>query len=276
MALLRFGFLADLLSHAVISGYTSAAALIIIADQVRHLLGLPLPRQGVFYQSITGLMGGWQPNVYTACLGLASVGFLLISKDPLRRLLKRLGLSDGQVVPLVQGAPLALVAAAAIWVWGMGWADGAGVAIVGTLPRGLPSLAVPSFSADITRSPSAGTGHQSGELYRQYCRGQVADEPTPPAHRGQLGAAWPRRCQRGCRPVWRRGRYRRTEPFTGQFCRRRKHGLSLGYHGLAHCDSSPLFYSPILLPTARRVGSYYCRGSGSYHRSAHRAAHMAL
>jgi len=151
MALLRFGFLADLLSHAVISGYTSAAALIIIADQVRHLLGLPLPRQGVFYQSITGLMGGWQPNVYTACLGLASVGFLLISKDPLRRVLKRLGLSDGQVVPLVQGAPLALVAAAAVWVWGMGWADGAGVAIVGALPRGLPSLALPSFSADIVR-----------------------------------------------------------------------------------------------------------------------------
>ncbi|MGY8825143.1 MAG: SulP family inorganic anion transporter [Candidatus Latescibacterota bacterium] len=50
MGLLRFGFLADLLSHAVVSGYTSAAALVILADQFRNLLGVPVPRQ-VFFTS---------------------------------------------------------------------------------------------------------------------------------------------------------------------------------------------------------------------------------
>ncbi len=152
MGLLRFGFLADLLSHAVISGYTSAAALIIIADQLRHLLGIPLPRQDIFFQSVLQLAGsGGQTNLYTACIGAASIAFLLVSKGPLKRFLQRLNLSDRLMIPLVQGAPLVLVAAVTLSVWGMEWADSARVAIVGTLPRGLPSLGLPNMALDVLR-----------------------------------------------------------------------------------------------------------------------------
>ncbi len=152
MGLLRFGFLADLLSHAVISGYTSAAALIIIADQLRHLLGIPLPRQDIFFQSVLQLAGsGGQTNLYTACIGAVSIAFLLVSKGPLKRFLQRLNLSDRLMIPLVQGAPLVLVAAVTLSVWGMEWADSARVAIVGTLPRGLPSLGLPNMALDVLR-----------------------------------------------------------------------------------------------------------------------------
>ena len=97
----------------------------------------------------------------------------------------------------------------------MGWADGP-ESFVGTLPRGLPSLAVPSFSADVMRDllPLAlaiGLVSFTGSI-------AVAKSLTSrrASASGQLGAAWHGRCQRGCRPVWRRGRYRRTEPFTGR------------------------------------------------------------
>ncbi len=55
------------------------------------------------------------------------------------------------MIPLVQGAPLVLVAAVTLSVWGMEWADSARVAIVGTLPRGLPSLGLPNMALDVLR-----------------------------------------------------------------------------------------------------------------------------
>ncbi len=152
MGLLRFGFLADLLSYAVISGYTSAAALIIIADQLRHLLGIPLPRQDAFYSSVINLIEkGPQANAYTACIGLASIAFLLLCKGPFKRFLRGMGVADKLAIPLVQGAPLGLVVIAAFAVWSMEWSDRAGVAVVGTLPQGLPSLALPTLQVDVLR-----------------------------------------------------------------------------------------------------------------------------
>jgi SulP family sulfate permease len=44
MGVARLGFLVKFLSHPVISGFTSAAALIIGFSQLKHLLGVPLER----------------------------------------------------------------------------------------------------------------------------------------------------------------------------------------------------------------------------------------
>ena len=42
----RLGFLVNFLSHPVVSGFTSAAALIIGFSQLKHLLGISLPKGG--------------------------------------------------------------------------------------------------------------------------------------------------------------------------------------------------------------------------------------
>ena len=42
MALLRLGWIANLLSHPVVSGFISASGLLIAASQLKHLLGIPL------------------------------------------------------------------------------------------------------------------------------------------------------------------------------------------------------------------------------------------
>ena len=44
LSLLRLGFLANFLSHPVIMGFTSAAAIIIAASQLKYLLGIDIPR----------------------------------------------------------------------------------------------------------------------------------------------------------------------------------------------------------------------------------------
>jgi SulP family sulfate permease len=50
MGLVRLGFLVNFLSHPVISGFTSAAAIVIGFSQLKHLLGLMIPRTEHFYE----------------------------------------------------------------------------------------------------------------------------------------------------------------------------------------------------------------------------------
>ena len=52
MGLLRLGFLVNFLSHPVVSGFTSAAALIIGFSQLKHLLGIDIPRSNHIHEII--------------------------------------------------------------------------------------------------------------------------------------------------------------------------------------------------------------------------------
>ena len=52
MGVLRLGFLVNFLSHPVISGFTSAAALIIGFSQLKHLLGVDLSRSHFIHEII--------------------------------------------------------------------------------------------------------------------------------------------------------------------------------------------------------------------------------
>ncbi|NQD94543.1 sodium-independent anion transporter, partial [Pseudomonas sp. CrR25] len=47
MALLRLGFLANFLSHPVISGFISASGLLIAVGQLQHILGIPASGQAL-------------------------------------------------------------------------------------------------------------------------------------------------------------------------------------------------------------------------------------
>ena len=50
MGVLRLGFLVNFLSHPVISGFTSAAALIIGFSQLKHLLGVDIARSSNIFE----------------------------------------------------------------------------------------------------------------------------------------------------------------------------------------------------------------------------------
>jgi len=47
----RLGFLVNFLSHSVLVGFTAAAAIIIGFSQVKHLLGIKIPRTDHFYET---------------------------------------------------------------------------------------------------------------------------------------------------------------------------------------------------------------------------------
>ncbi|MDH3202164.1 MAG: solute carrier family 26 protein [Myxococcales bacterium] len=127
LGFLRAGFLVNFLSRPVVSGFTSAAAVIIAASQLGHLLGVELPRTHhvhlVVWKSLEDV-GSW--SWATIAVGAASIAALLVLKKKW---------------PRFPGA-LFVVAIATLAVWRLGLGD-AGVAIVGAVPAGLPGIQVP-------------------------------------------------------------------------------------------------------------------------------------
>ncbi len=126
MALLRVGHLATRIPHSVITGFTSAAALIIAASQLGPLLGLHIARGPLFHTIAAA--GRALPDIdpTTAIIGLGSIA-LLVTLRRWRPMFPR---------------ALAVVVLSSLAVW----LTGADVAIVGAVPGGLPALTLPSGS----------------------------------------------------------------------------------------------------------------------------------
>ena len=132
--LLRLGFLSSFLSRPVMSGFTSGAALVIAASQLKVLLGGPL----------TAI------NPTAAAIGLLSLLLLWLARSQLGRQLQRLGLAAKSADMLSKLAPAAILLLATLLVWKQDWQQ-AGVALIGPIPAGLPSLGL-SLSLEQLRS----------------------------------------------------------------------------------------------------------------------------
>jgi SulP family sulfate permease len=127
--LVRLGYVVNFLSRPVMSGFSSAAALVIGFSQLRHLLGIDLESSNQVHTiAIEAIRRIGETSLPTLALGLGSVIALL--------LLARLA-------PKVPRA-LALVVVGTLLVWAFDL-DARGVAIVGEIPRGLPRPTLPRF-----------------------------------------------------------------------------------------------------------------------------------
>ncbi len=144
MGLLRLGFLANFLSHPVMSGFISASALLITAAQLKTLLGLPVP--GRDFTDIVWGMAQQLPQLHglTALLGGATLAFLLWARRGLRPLLLRAGLPHGLADALARAGPVAGIAATAWLAWQFDL-QAQGLKLVGPVPQGLPPLTWPSW-----------------------------------------------------------------------------------------------------------------------------------
>ena len=128
----RLGFLAHFISKPVISGFTSAAALIIGLNQLPHLTGIALPRSSQLHRLIEGTLDGLvQFHGPTFLLGAVSIALIL----GLRKVLPRV---PGSLVLVV----LALAGGAT-----MPWSTW-GIRTVGAIPAGLPGFHVPVWTLD--------------------------------------------------------------------------------------------------------------------------------
>ncbi len=136
LGLLRAGFITNFLSHAVISGFTSAAALVIGLSQLKHLLGIKLENtETVFSLLWEALKRLGEANIITLAIGLAGIVLLLFFKRVLPRF----------PAPLL----VVLLSTLAVYLFGL---EARGVKIVGGVPSGLPGFAMPSMSFDSLRA----------------------------------------------------------------------------------------------------------------------------
>ena len=134
LGLLRAGFLVNFLSRPIISGFTSAAALIIGLNQISNLFGIEIPRnnqiQNFFYSTSENFS---EIHIATLAIGLVAAA-LIILLSKYRNKIK---------IP----ATLIVVVLGILVVFGLEL-DKAGVAIVGVIPDGLPNFHVPTLNAD--------------------------------------------------------------------------------------------------------------------------------
>jgi SulP family sulfate permease len=136
LGLARFGFLVNFLSHPVLTGFTAAAALIIGFSQLKHLLGIALPRSTQIHIIIaSAVQRAGSTHLITLAIGVAAIVILVA----LRRWRPSLP------------APLAVVVLGTVAVGALSL-DAAGVQIVTDVPRGLPSPRMATIAAGDLRA----------------------------------------------------------------------------------------------------------------------------
>ncbi len=158
MGVFRLGFLVNFLSQAVISGFISAAAIVIAFSQVKHLLGLKIPQTESFIKLLTYLFQGIAAvNLVTLTLGILSILMLVYFPKWLAKQLKKQGFHELTIMPLTKSAPLLLVITSSLLIWLFHLDRVAGVKVVGDIPKGLPSLTFPHLggNAIFTLLPAA-------------------------------------------------------------------------------------------------------------------------
>jgi len=130
LGLLRMGFLVSFLSKPVISGFTSAAALIIIFSQLKHLLGVSIEKSNKFHELIGNAFDKIaETNLYDFGIGIA--GILIIV------LLKKWN-------PKIPGILIAVILGI-LAVYSLNL-ETYGVELVGKIPDGLPLFQIPEIS----------------------------------------------------------------------------------------------------------------------------------
>lgn len=141
LGLSGMGFVVNFLSRPVISGFTSAASLIIGASQLKYLLKIELPKTQLVHEVLwAALQRLGSAHLATVLIGAASLAFLTV--------MKRLRPRQPRALYVVVASTLAVVALGL---------EGRGVQVVGDVPSGLPRLTLPSADLALWRKllPSA-------------------------------------------------------------------------------------------------------------------------
>ena len=148
MGLLRLGFLANLLSHPVVSGFITASGILIAASQLRHVFGVSA--SGHNLPELLSSLATALPDLHpaTAAIGIASAAFLFWVRKGLKPLLLRIGLGPRPADIVAKTGPVLAVAVTTLVAWLLDLGS-AGVALVGSVPQGLPPLTTPVLDPDL-------------------------------------------------------------------------------------------------------------------------------
>ena len=124
----RLGFVTELLSKPIRYGYMNGIALTVLLSQIPKLLGFKVDAQGPLRQAwaIAEQIAAGRTNLVALAIGGGALVLILVVKRS----------------PRVPGILIAVVAATLI-VAALDLDAGTGLSVLGTLPQGLPKLAIP-------------------------------------------------------------------------------------------------------------------------------------
>lgn len=150
----RLGFMASFLSHSVVSAFISASAVVIALTQIRHITGAQFDDEtllGMFTALTTTAAGATKINLSTTLIGLCVLTYLWLIRSQGKSLLVTLGVSDKTASLAVKSAPV-LAVILTIAVTAIFNLEARGVAIVGEIPKGLPSITLPTISLELVKT----------------------------------------------------------------------------------------------------------------------------
>lgn len=148
MGLFRFGFVANFLSHPVVSGFITASGIIIALGQLGPLMGLSL--QG---DTLPDLLGGLftlraEAHRLTVIIGLGGISFLLFARYRLAGALVAAGVPERVASLIVRAAPV-LVMLVTIPLSALQDYAALGVPVVGHIPTGLPAFSTVNLTREL-------------------------------------------------------------------------------------------------------------------------------
>ena len=135
LGIFRMGFITNLLSKPVISGFTSAAAIVIALNQLKYLLGADIGKSSQVYEIVWNTIQKVnETHLVTLLIGLGGIALI--------QGMKRLHSN-------IPGALMAVVIGTAI-VYGLQLNED-GVSIVKSIPGGFPSFSFPDLDMELFR-----------------------------------------------------------------------------------------------------------------------------
>ncbi|MBN1550330.1 solute carrier family 26 protein [bacterium] len=130
LGIFKMGFLVNYLSHAVISGFTSAAAIIIALSQLKHLLGIQLTSSHIIAKIIREIpVNLSETHLLTVFIGIVSIILLFAGKRWFPK--------------LPTAFVIVILSTAAVYYWNL---EKYGLEIIRNVPSGIPDFDLPSLT----------------------------------------------------------------------------------------------------------------------------------
>ncbi|MCC5859341.1 MAG: SulP family inorganic anion transporter [Ectothiorhodospiraceae bacterium] len=133
LGMAKLGGVVNFISHTVVVGFTTGAAVLIATSQLRHLLGLDMSAGGSFINTVVGVVQRLPDfHLPSMLIGMATLGVVLLV---------------AWAKPRWPGMLIAMLAAS-IFAWLLGGEE-RGLTMVGGMPGQLPPMTTPVLSPDV-------------------------------------------------------------------------------------------------------------------------------
>jgi len=131
----KLGTLVNFVSHTVVTGFTAGAAILIATSQLKHVLGLTLPRGESFIDTWMDMAAQYQSvNGYVVLIAAVTIGCAVVSR---------------RIQPKAPNLLIGMVAGSLTCMALNGPAHG--VTLLGEIPSQLPPFSSPDFSIPVIR-----------------------------------------------------------------------------------------------------------------------------